>query len=121
MSLVMSVCPFCDEPRPNNAEGRYNCSACRTRYWQNVGEAPRLIGCPQCAEGAEVINDDGLYECQLCYTRWRQENGEGAPTYGSVDCLTPGCDIEMDFMPGSDIYDCENCGGCTRATSPDRI
>ena len=119
--LVMTECPFCGEGRSNNAEGRYNCSACRTRYWQNVGEAPRLIGCPQCKEGAEEINEDGLYECRECFTKWRQEIGEDTPSYGTVDCTGPGCPIEMEFMPGSDTYDCDNCGTCTDATSPDRI
>ena len=121
ISLVMPECPFCGEGRSNNAEGRYNCSACGTRYWQNVGEAPRSLGCLQCRVGREDINQDGLYECQECSTKWRQEIGEDGPSYRTVDCATPGCDIEMEFTPGSDTYDCNNCGGCTDATLPDRI
>ena len=50
-----------------------------------------------------------------------RKSGGVTPSYGTVDCTGPGCAIEMEFMPGSDTYDCDNCRACTDAASPDRI
>ena len=114
-------CPFCGTERSINADCKYECLECGTCYWQNDGNTPRLIGCPDCREGQEKINADGLYVCKMCETQWRQEIMESSPNYGKVNCQTPGCDVELEFMPGWTMHFCEYCDDCTEACSPDRI